>query len=51
MRAADKSPARYTLIFGQDELAEGAVSVKEMHTSEQATIALEHLIPWLRARL
>lgn len=51
MRAADKSPARYTLIFGDRELAVGNVEVKEMASGEQATVALDDLVGWLRARL
>jgi histidyl-tRNA synthetase len=51
MRAADKSPARYTLIFGEEELAKGAVSVKDMRSGEQSGVSLDELTPWLRARL
>lgn len=51
MRAADKSPARYTLIFGERELAEGRIQVKEMASGEQVPVALSELTAWLGARL
>ncbi|MDQ4077213.1 MAG: histidine--tRNA ligase [Chloroflexota bacterium] len=51
MRAADKSPARYTLIFGEQELAQDAVAVKDMKTGEQPTVALDDLVGWLEERL
>ncbi len=51
MRAADKSPARFTLIFGGDELAQGRVAVKEMQSGEQNPVALEELVGWLQERL
>lgn len=51
MRAADKSPARFTLIFGESELAQGAVMVKEMATGEQMAVGLKGLANWLEERL
>jgi histidyl-tRNA synthetase len=51
MRAADKSPARYTLVFGSDELARGEVSVKDMDGGEQVTVALDELVSWLQVHL
>ncbi|MGH2541246.1 MAG: histidine--tRNA ligase, partial [Ardenticatenaceae bacterium] len=51
MRAADKSPARYTVIFGGEELAQGAVAVKDMESGEQRTLPLDQLVAWLREHL
>jgi histidyl-tRNA synthetase len=51
MRAADKSPARYTLIFGDRELAEGRVEVKDMLKGEQVSVPLKELGEWLDHRL
>ncbi len=50
MRAADKSPARFTLIFGEQELAQASLSIKEMTSGEQHRVALDELVAWLKAR-
>lgn len=36
MKKADKSGARHTVILGQDELASGNISIKDMQTGEQS---------------
>ncbi|MBQ1228370.1 MAG: histidine--tRNA ligase, partial [Firmicutes bacterium] len=41
---ADRLGAQYTIVIGENELAEGAVSVKEMATSTQTQVKLEDLI-------
>lgn len=51
MRAADKSPARFTLILGEQELSEGRVVVKEMATGEQHSVPRSELVVWLTAAL
>lgn len=51
MRAADKSPAQFVLIFGERELAERAINVKEMSSGAQQRVPLDELTEWLRARL
>ncbi|MBA3530549.1 MAG: histidine--tRNA ligase [Ardenticatenales bacterium] len=51
MRAADKSPARFTLIFGENELAQGEVMVKEMATGNQTSVRLDNLVLWLQGHL
>ena len=40
MKQANKAQAKYTLIFGEDEVARGCVTVKNMATSEQQEIEL-----------
>ncbi len=40
MRQADKCGARFCLILGEDEVASGTVSVKDMSNSEQKKVAL-----------
>ena len=40
---ADRLNAKYTIIIGDDELAEGKVSLKEMATSEQKLIPIEDI--------
>ncbi len=41
---ADRLGARYTVVIGDNELAEGSVSVKEMATSQQKQVKLEDLL-------
>src|SRR5579862_6011319 len=48
---ADRRGARFTVFLAPDELREGAAVVKEMATGQQATVALNDLAEWLRARL
>lgn len=41
---ADRLNAKYTVVIGDNELAEGAVSIKEMATSTQREVKLENLL-------
>lgn len=41
---ADRLGAKYTVVIGENELNEGAVSVKEMATSQQRSVKLDDLI-------
>ncbi|MBI5452999.1 MAG: histidine--tRNA ligase [Deltaproteobacteria bacterium] len=41
MKRADRAGARYTVIMGDDELAKGEVSVKDMRTSAQEMLSFE----------
>lgn len=43
-RYADRLGAKYTVVIGEDELAAGVVSVKEMAVSEQRLVSLEDLM-------
>ena len=49
MERAAKSGARFALILGDDEIASGAVSVKDMRTGEQQSVARDALPAILRA--
>ncbi len=49
MKRADRLKAAYALILGDDELAAGAVSVKDMATGEQARVAREAVVDHCRA--
>ena len=40
---ADRLGARYTLVIGEDELAKGVVSLKDMSRSEQREIAIDKI--------
>ena len=44
MKQANKHHARYALILGEDEVANGTVQVKDMEKSEQKSVALEDVI-------
>lgn len=47
MKQANKAQARFTLIFGEDELARGCVTVKDMAKSEQQEIALTEIVAFI----
>ena len=49
MKRADRLKAAFALILGDDELAAGAVSVKDMTTGEQARVAREAVVDHCRA--
>lgn len=51
MREADKRGARFTIILGEDELARGVATVRDMAASGQTEVPLEELVPWLRERV
>jgi len=51
MKAADRSGARYTLVLGERDLADGAVGVKEMVSGEQRSVPLDDVVAELVARL
>lgn len=42
-KAADRLQAKYVLVLGEDELANNQISVKNMETGDQETIALDQL--------
>jgi histidyl-tRNA synthetase len=46
-KAADRLKAKFTIVFGDDELAKGVVSIKEMETGEQQEIAYEDVVTYL----
>ena len=43
MKQANKFQAKKVIIFGEDELTRGAVTLRDMATSEQAEVALSDL--------
>jgi histidyl-tRNA synthetase len=51
MKAADRSGARYALIAGDRDLAEGLVQIKELATGEQSPAPLSELISILKEKL
>ena len=44
MKQADKANARYALILGEDELAKGVVTLRDMESSAQEQVALEEIV-------
>lgn len=51
LKAADRHQAKFTAILGDDELAEGAVTLKEMATGEQSRVPITEFAHQLAARL
>ena len=48
---SDKINAKYTIVIGDDELANDAATLKNMQTSEQTTVKLSELVNELKSRL
>lgn len=46
-KLADKLGASHALILGDEELASGQASVKDLESGEQKTLALEEAVAWL----
>lgn len=51
LREAGKRAIRYAVILGEDELAAGTATVRDMQTSEQSSVELAGLMAWLKARV
>ena len=51
LREAGKRAARYVVILGEDELATGAATVRDMQAGEQTSVELAGLVEWLKARV
>ena len=50
LREAGKRGARYVVILGEDELAAGTATVRNMQTGEQVNVKLGGLVEWLKTR-
>ncbi len=46
-KAADRLQAKYTIVFGDDELDKGVVSIKEMETGEQQEVSFEEAVKYI----
>ena len=44
MKAADRSGARWAIIVGEKELADGQVQVKDMANGDQRSISVEDVV-------
>ncbi|MFJ9060772.1 histidine--tRNA ligase [Streptomyces sp. NPDC102409] len=51
MKSANRSGARFTIVAGERDLADGAVQLKDMESGEQEQIALDALVATVRAKL
>jgi len=51
LRTADKLKAKIALIFGQKEVFEGTIIIRDMETGAQETILLKELVEEVRKRL
>jgi len=50
LREAGKRSVRYAVILGEDELATGVATVRDMQAGEQVSVELAGLVEWLKAR-
>ncbi|WP_228975391.1 histidine--tRNA ligase [Streptomyces sp. DH12] len=50
MKAANRSGARYALVAGERDLAEGVVQLKDMGSGEQEPVALDAVVATLRGK-
>ena len=51
MKSADRSGARYTVVLGERDMADGVAGVKEMESGDQQPVKLTELVATLKGRL
>ncbi|MFI6052447.1 histidine--tRNA ligase [Streptomyces violascens] len=51
MKSANRSGARFTLVAGERDLAEGVAQLKDMESGEQTPVALDSVLDEVRKRL
>ncbi|MHC5702198.1 histidine--tRNA ligase [Streptomyces tirandamycinicus] len=51
MKNANRSGARYAIVAGERDLADGVVQLKDMESGEQAPVALDSAVQEIRSRL
>lgn len=51
MKSANRSGARYTVVAGERDLAEGNVQLKDMESGEQEAVAVGDLVTVIQAKL
>lgn len=51
LKSADKAGITFTLIIGDQELADGVALARDMASSQQETIPLAGVVDWLRAKV
>jgi histidyl-tRNA synthetase len=48
LREAGRRAVRYVVILGEDELASGTATVRDMQAGEQMSVELAELVEWLK---
>jgi histidyl-tRNA synthetase len=51
MKSANRSGARFAVVAGERDLAEGVVQLKDLESGEQTPVPVAEVVPALRARL
>ena len=51
LKSANKADIAVTLILGDQELGAGVVVARDMRSSEQTSVPMSEIVPWLRAKL
>ncbi|MGY0022602.1 histidine--tRNA ligase [Streptomyces sp. cg35] len=51
MKNANRSGARFTIVAGERDLAEGVVQLKDMESGEQTAVAVAEVVPVLKDKL
>ena len=51
MKGADRAGAKFALVLGDQELADDTITVKDLRSQEQSTIAVTEVISYLTGRL
>ncbi|MFD9544812.1 histidine--tRNA ligase [Streptomyces sp. NPDC060022] len=51
MKSANRSGARFTIVAGERDLAEGTVQLKDMESGDQQAVALDALVAEVKAKL
>ena len=50
MKAANKINADFTVIIGEDELAQGQAQIRNMETKGQETVALGDVVEYIESK-
>jgi histidyl-tRNA synthetase len=51
MKSANRSGARFALVAGERDLAEGVVQLKDLETGEQGPVPVDEIVPTVKERL
>ncbi|GAA2308004.1 histidine--tRNA ligase [Streptomyces kunmingensis] len=51
MKNANRSGARYTIVAGERDLAEGVVQLKDMESGEQSAVSVDEIVAVLKGKL
>ena len=51
MKSANRSGARFTIVAGERDLADGAVQLKDMESGEQSAVPLDGIVEVIQSKL